>query len=200
MKYDILFAGMIRAEHGRFWDLVARRFEGMGKKVAFMTAMDEAALPLEGRGDDVFCIPEEIRKRKSSPPTPEEIARFEKEYGLLSLRNLYIHEMYSTERYDEGRLRKKAADYFRICSDFFEKNEIGAVVQETGGWIECQVVFNIAKKLGLPHLFAEPGPLKSTVVFARNAMTVDFGDIPDGNELDEALDKEVKAFIERTTS
>ncbi len=200
MKYDVLFAGMIRESHGRFWDLVAGLFEKEGLRIGFMPAMEEAAVPLARRGADVFCVPREIRARHRPFPSAEEIRSLESEYGLISLRNLYMHEMQSTERYDEERLVQKSADYLRTCREFFDTNEVRAVVEETGGWIECQAVYNIARKLGIPHHFVEPGPVRNTVVFAKDSMSVDFGPPRRGSELSPAELGAVREYVSGITS
>ncbi len=200
MKYDLVIAGMIRREHGRFWDLVARRFEARGLAVAFLPAMDEAALPLAHRGDAVFCIPSEIRRRGLPPPAEGEVSEIERRHGLLSLRNLYTHEMYSTERHDEARLARKAVNFFRVCSEFFDRHEAGLVLEETGGWIECQVVWAICRTRGIPHLFVEPGPLDDTVIFARNSDKVRFDCVPDFSRHPRDVRDEVDAYIARTTA
>jgi len=199
MKYDLVFAGMIRESHGRFWDVLAERFEAEGKKVGFLAAMDAAAVPLAHRGDDAYCIPRVIRQAGYPDPTAEEIARIESTYGLTSLRHLFIHEMYSTERYDEERLTRKTVNYFRACEAFFDEHDVGLVVEETGGWIECRVVFHIARQRNIPHLFIEPAPFSRRIIFARNSMTVDFDGMLDGASLPPDLRRDLDAYIAETT-
>jgi hypothetical protein len=108
--------------------------------------------------------------------------------------------MYSTERHDEERLTRKAVHYFRACADFFDRHEVGLVVEETGGWIECLVVYHIARQRGIPHLFIEPAPFSKKIVFARNSLTVDFDVFLKGKDLSTAQREEVKTHIEKTTA
>ena len=175
MKIDMLFSIMAVQEVVFFTPVARRLREELGLNVAFLTFHEAGDDILKKENIPCFSL-HKIRREliKSGKRTIADVSAVEKKLGV-SMEHLIFHEMHTSGRNKEV-LQSKVMDYYFILSDIVQKNPIGCVVQELGGFIAPMTLYYVCREHSVNHVFIEPAMFRKRVVFTLNSL---YADIPD---------------------
>ncbi len=197
-SFDLLFAIMAVQEVVFFAPVARRLMEEEGLRVAFLTFHEAGDDILDREGIPYFSLhklKDEVVGRRVDLPSIEDV---EKDLAIHT-RRLVVHEMLTTNRRREEYLTFKVRLYYHIMDSIFKDNTIGCVVQELGGFIAPQLLYYVARKYGVNHVFIEPAMFPKRVVFTLNELYADFTGFSQGREVTENVRRLVEEYRAKKT-
>lgn len=191
-NFDILFAIMAVQEVVFFAPIAKRLMEEEGLKVAFLTFHEAGDDILEKEKIPYFSLHKMKRILKKGGEYKVSDEKFIEEKLGVSIEHLIFHEMHSSKRHRQ-ELISKAASYYALFNDILQKNNIGCVVQELGGFIAPLTLYYVSRENKVNHIFIEPAMFRKRVVFTLNNL---YADITDYREGDAVMSEELKQLLD----
>lgn len=177
MDYDILFAYMAQRETDFYQKLADYLHANTDLKCGFLSMYEPANANLRKSGYEVISLHEMVsNKTKFCKDLMKEV---QEKYNIEDLRTLLVHEKLTFNRLDEEKLLAKLIEYDKffneLCLKLKSKNTV--VVQELGGFIAQQALFNNCKAHGIDHIFTEPALYKGRLFLNYNSREPNISDI-----------------------
>ena len=193
-EYDILFAIMAVQEVVFFAPMARRLAEEEGLRVAFLTFHEAGDDILRKEGIPFFSLHKMKRRRQDRRRDTRTCLREIEAALAVSAEALVTHERLTANR-SEKFVYNKLICYYTLIDRILRDNRIGCVVQELGGFIAPQLLFRLARRHGVDHVFIEPAMFPKRVVFTLNEL---YADIPayDRQGTDSQLEPPVRQLVE----
>jgi hypothetical protein len=176
----------MRIPEAVFLSEMAGRLADRGCRMEFVIGHEAAGDILRGKGFKCHSIHERLKQIGEDEFSPEDI---QKEFGIYNLRSVYMREMLTFCRFDEGKMLRKSVCYLKIMAGILGEGKPDAVVQELGDFIAPLTLYYAARAANINHVAIEPALLHGRVIFTLNDLYTDVPlDVMDSSSSDEELD------------
>jgi hypothetical protein len=166
MQIDFLFIVMTPGVEVEQYFRVGSRIQEKGYRVAFLCDSATIKRNLLGKGaEQVFAKGEFLQ----FPTSESGVGDLEDEYGLPSLRALYLPELaYLGIKEDQAAMVRIAASHLLGARLFLSSHSVGCIVCNQGANLLVRAFYHVGKTLGVPFIFVGISPIKGKSALYSN--------------------------------
>lgn len=135
-----------------FYGRVGAELERLGHETRHVVVSRAGSRLQRERGLVSYCLMDEIRALPEPADLAAEVERIEREYELVSLRDVYRTDRVSDGLTEEQAVRR-AVDHFRALERLFDETRPDVLVPEVGNETIRVVAHHIGLRRGIPVLF-----------------------------------------------